>query len=71
MTERERHAADFDPRTKLPPWAAKDEEIHYRRARWWRQLNRFMAVLGLLIIGAVAALVVIGLHQGWAQNGSR
>ncbi|USW49849.1 hypothetical protein Slin15195_G031680 [Septoria linicola] len=36
----------------------RDDRI-YRKAKWWRMLNRVMSVIGLLIIGAVIALVVI------------
>ncbi|KAK5664171.1 hypothetical protein OQA88_387 [Cercophora sp. LCS_1] len=41
------------------------DESRYESARWWRNLNRFMSVIGLLIIGAVIALVVVGTRQGW------
>lgn len=41
------------------------DELQYWSARWWRNLNRIMAVVGLLVIGAVVALVVIGVRQGW------
>lgn len=35
------------------------DERTYRKAKWWRMLNRIMSVIGLLVIGAVVALVVI------------
>ncbi|KAI2612286.1 uncharacterized protein GGS25DRAFT_113587 [Hypoxylon fragiforme] len=44
------------------------DESRYQSARWWRNVNRFMSVAGLLILGAVAALVVIGVRQNWAQR---
>ena len=47
---------------------AQAEERRYQSAKWWRTLNRFMAVLGLLILGAIAALVVIGVREGWGQG---
>ncbi|KAI1489897.1 hypothetical protein F5X96DRAFT_670241 [Biscogniauxia mediterranea] len=43
------------------------DDINYQSARWWRNLNRFMAIVGLLILGAVAALVVIGVRQKWGR----
>ncbi|KAI5928795.1 hypothetical protein F4810DRAFT_25006 [Camillea tinctor] len=43
------------------------DDINYQSARWWRNLNRFMAIVGLLILGAVAALVVIGIRQKWGR----
>ncbi|KAL2258751.1 hypothetical protein VTK26DRAFT_7812 [Humicola hyalothermophila] len=44
------------------------EESRYESARWWRNLNRLMSVLGLLIIGAVIALAVVGVRQGWGSR---
>ncbi len=43
-------------------------ETRYESARWWRNLNRVMSVVGLLIIGAVVALAVVGVQQGWGQH---
>ncbi|KAL2164514.1 hypothetical protein VTH06DRAFT_3730 [Thermothelomyces fergusii] len=44
-------------------------ETRYQSARWWRNLNRVMSIIGLLIIGAVVALAVVGVRQGWGQSG--
>ncbi len=44
------------------------DEVRFQNARWWRNLNRGMAVVGLLLLGAVAALVVIGVRDGWGQG---
>ncbi|KAK0623450.1 hypothetical protein B0T14DRAFT_494930 [Immersiella caudata] len=41
------------------------DETRYESARWWRGLNRAMSIVGLLIIGAIVALVVVGFQQGW------
>ncbi len=41
------------------------DETRYESARWWRNVNRIMSVVGLLIIGAIVALVVVGVRQGW------
>ncbi|KAI9677615.1 MAG: hypothetical protein M1817_006569 [Caeruleum heppii] len=35
------------------------DEMRYANARWWRNLNRVMSVVGLFIIGAIIALVVV------------
>lgn len=43
------------------------DESRYQSARWWRTLNRFMAVFGLLIIAAVIVLVIIGVRQKWGH----
>ncbi|KAL2133963.1 hypothetical protein VTI74DRAFT_1319 [Chaetomium olivicolor] len=44
------------------------DESRYESARWWRNLNRVMSVVGLLIIGAVVALAVVGVQQGWGTQ---
>lgn len=43
-------------------------ESRYASARWWRNLNRGMSVVGLLIIGAVVALAVVGVRSGWGSR---
>ncbi|EFX00486.1 serine-rich protein [Grosmannia clavigera kw1407] len=43
------------------------DEVRFQSTRWWRTLNRCMSVLGLLILGAVIALIVVGVQQHWAQ----
>ncbi|KAI0458346.1 hypothetical protein F5B21DRAFT_500604 [Xylaria acuta] len=43
------------------------DDLRYQSARWWRNLNRYMSIIGLLILGAVAALIVIGIKQGWGK----
>ncbi|KAI1375753.1 hypothetical protein F4677DRAFT_99958 [Hypoxylon crocopeplum] len=70
MDERDRSTTEF--RASEHPEASQRRPIliddsRYQSARWWRNVNRFMAVAGLLILGAVAALVVIGVRQRWAQ----
>ncbi|KAK4163516.1 hypothetical protein QBC43DRAFT_212945 [Cladorrhinum sp. PSN259] len=44
------------------------DEKRYDSARWWRNLNRIMSIVGLLIIGAVVALAVVGVRQGWGHE---
>ncbi|KAL2201310.1 hypothetical protein P885DRAFT_26858 [Corynascus similis CBS 632.67] len=44
------------------------DEMRYQSARWWRSLNRVMSVIGLLIIGAVVALAIVGVREGWGHQ---
>ncbi|KAI9850132.1 MAG: hypothetical protein M1838_006067 [Thelocarpon superellum] len=37
-------------------------ELRYLTARWWRTVNRIMSVIGILLIGAIVALLVVALH---------
>jgi len=39
------------------------DESHYQGARWWRKLNRYMSVVGLLVIAAVVTLTILGVRQ--------
>ncbi len=41
------------------------DQSRYESARWWRNVNRIMSIVGLLVIGAIVALVVVGFKQGW------
>ncbi|KAJ3562333.1 hypothetical protein NPX13_g8602 [Xylaria arbuscula] len=43
------------------------DELSYQSARWWRHLNRYMSIFGILIIGAIIALIVVGVQQGWGK----
>ncbi|KAI9646594.1 hypothetical protein NHQ30_004589 [Ciborinia camelliae] len=41
------------------------DEARYESARWWRNLNRWMSVVGLLIIAVIIILAVEGTRKGW------
>ena len=56
------------PKSEFTPRAQPIDETRFESARWWRNLNRIMSVVGLLLLGAVIALVVIGLREGWATS---
>lgn len=40
------------------------DEAQYENARWWRNLNRLMMVVGVFIIAAIIALAVVATHTG-------
>uniref|UniRef100_A0A8H4RH05 Serine-rich protein n=1 Tax=Cudoniella acicularis TaxID=354080 RepID=A0A8H4RH05_9HELO len=44
------------------------DERRYESAKWWRNLNRWMSVVGVLIIAAVVILVVVSLKEGWTKS---
>ncbi|KAK4199050.1 hypothetical protein QBC40DRAFT_87132 [Triangularia verruculosa] len=62
----EKESAQKQPEYSYQPQAA--DERRCETVRWWRNLNRIMSVVGLLIIGAVVALAVVGVKQGWGQK---
>ncbi|KAG9239399.1 hypothetical protein BJ875DRAFT_436619 [Amylocarpus encephaloides] len=44
------------------------DEKRYENARWWRNLNRWMSLVGLLIIAAIVILVVVSIKEGWRKS---
>lgn len=44
------------------------DEKRLRSARWWRNLNRWMSVIGLIILATITTLIVIGIREGWTQS---
>ncbi|KAK0375015.1 hypothetical protein CLIM01_07619 [Colletotrichum limetticola] len=67
MAERDPRSSLLDEERDLPRRVAAVDETLFQSARWWRALNRYMSVIGLLVVGAIAALVVVGVKQGWGQ----
>lgn len=57
----------LDASSRLPTRSNLVENIAYYNTRWWRNLNRIMAVVGILIIAVIVVLVVIGIKQGWGS----
>lgn len=55
-------------REPLQRRVAPIDEASYQSARWWRHLNRYMSIFGILIIGAIIALIVVGVKQGWGKQ---
>ena len=39
-------------------------DIRYENARWWRGLNRFMCVVGVVVIAVVITLAILGTRAG-------
>ncbi|KAI1144647.1 hypothetical protein F5Y05DRAFT_34152 [Hypoxylon sp. FL0543] len=70
MDERDRSTEEFYASEGGEPPQRRHvllDDSRYQSARWWRTVNRFMAIAGLLILGAVAALIVIGVRQRWGR----
>ncbi|GKT43788.1 uncharacterized protein ColSpa_03969 [Colletotrichum spaethianum] len=67
MAERDHRSSLLGEEHDLPRRVVAIDETLFQSARWWRALNRYMSVIGLLVVGAVAALVVVGVKQGWGQ----
>lgn len=69
MIERDNSTSNLDSSNEAVNDYARQirplDEARYESARWWRQLNRIMSFLGLLIIGTIIVLVVVGVKQRW------
>ncbi|KAG6364553.1 hypothetical protein INS49_006155 [Diaporthe citri] len=71
MLERYSSISDFGVRSREHEFERHIEtvdELRHENATWWRTLNRFMSVVGLLIIGAVVGLAVAAVKKGWGRN---
>ncbi|EPE29700.1 hypothetical protein GLAREA_00860 [Glarea lozoyensis ATCC 20868] len=44
------------------------DEKRFENAKWWRNLNRWMSVVGFLIIAAIIILVVVSIKEGWRSS---
>ncbi|ETS75683.1 hypothetical protein PFICI_12627 [Pestalotiopsis fici W106-1] len=71
MVERGYSTTQFKIPETPEPLAKQTRAVDKKRflsARWWRNMNRIMSVIGLLVIGAIIALAVIGYWQNMSQS---
>ncbi|KAF3925590.1 hypothetical protein ABW21_db0204710 [Orbilia brochopaga] len=61
------HYDDSFDTESLPSFTTFEEGRRWDNARWWRNINRGLSVLGLLVIGAIIALLVVGLKARRTQ----
>lgn len=64
-SEHDRSTSNLDLRQKPSYHAPSVNETVYDSARWWRNVNRIMSIVGLLVLGAIIALIVLGVRQRW------
>ncbi|KAI9049471.1 hypothetical protein LZ554_006502 [Drepanopeziza brunnea f. sp. 'monogermtubi'] len=69
MREQDNSTSNLDEANATPNHYARQfgpmDERRYESAKWWRNLNRWMSVLGLLIMATIVTLVVVGIKQDW------
>ncbi|KAJ8064751.1 hypothetical protein OCU04_007063 [Sclerotinia nivalis] len=73
MREREDSTGDLTQPRDVEGRGANDyvrqfgplDEARYESARWWRNLNRWMSVVGLVIIVVIIVLAIEGTQKGW------
>ncbi|KAF3924985.1 hypothetical protein AA313_de0201330 [Arthrobotrys entomopaga] len=57
------HYDDSVDTESLPSFTTFEEGRRWDNARWWRNVNRILSVFGILVIGAIIALLVVGLKR--------
>ncbi|EJT81781.1 hypothetical protein GGTG_01756 [Gaeumannomyces tritici R3-111a-1] len=68
MLERDHSQSELGISESLRRQFNEADDVRYQSAKWWRNLNRGMSLVGLVIIGVVVGLVVVGIQQGWYQR---
>ncbi|KAK5056651.1 hypothetical protein LTR84_012183 [Exophiala bonariae] len=56
---------DIVAKLRLERHAQGVEELKFQNARWWRNLNRCMCAIGLVVIAVVIVLAVLGAKGAW------
>jgi hypothetical protein len=59
MQERDHSTSNLDSTNDVPNDYARQfgpmDEARYESAKWWRRLNRWMSLVGLLVLAAVVS----------------
>ncbi|KAM5353758.1 hypothetical protein ACJ41O_000408 [Fusarium nematophilum] len=64
-TERNHSTSKLAVRRDSSSQTNVEEDAVFRSAIWWRKINRGMSIIGLLVLGAIIALIVVGVKQRW------
>lgn len=56
---------DIVAKLRLERHAQGVEELKFQNARWWRNLNRWMCAVGIVVIVVVVVLAVLGAKSAW------
>jgi hypothetical protein len=71
MAERDHSTTQFGIPNSPDPMGRQAQALadsRHQSARWWRNVNRLMSVIGLLVIGAIVALAIVGFWQNMARR---
>ncbi|KAK9423900.1 hypothetical protein SUNI508_03916 [Seiridium unicorne] len=71
VVERDHSTTQFRIPETPEPFARQTRWVdnkRYQSARWWRNVNRLMSVVGLLVVGAIIALAIVGYWQNMKQS---
>ncbi|KFA52779.1 hypothetical protein S40293_00959 [Stachybotrys chartarum IBT 40293] len=67
MAERLESTSDLDVRQATVQQRSGISDSRYRGARWWRNLNRIMSLVGILLIGTAIGLIIVGIREDWGR----
>ncbi|KAH0828336.1 hypothetical protein FOPE_01479 [Fonsecaea pedrosoi] len=68
LDERERETMDILARLRFERHAAGVAELKFQNARWWRNLNRWMSAVGVIVFVLVIVLAVLGTEHKWGET---
>ncbi|OAP57721.1 hypothetical protein AYL99_08459 [Fonsecaea erecta] len=66
--EQEWESMDILARLRWERHAAGVAELKFQNARWWRNLNRWMSVVGVVVCALVVVLAVLGTKHNWGDT---
>ncbi|KIW29031.1 uncharacterized protein PV07_04880 [Cladophialophora immunda] len=68
QAEQEWESMDILARLRYERHAAGVAELKFQNARWWRNLNRWMSAVGVVVCALVVLLAVLGTKHNWGES---
>ncbi|EXJ69739.1 uncharacterized protein A1O5_06810 [Cladophialophora psammophila CBS 110553] len=68
QAEQEWESTDIIARLRYERHTAGVAELKFHNARWWRNLNRWMSAVGVVVCALVVVLAVLGTKHNWGEN---
>lgn len=66
-TERNQSTSKLEAQRNPSDQTMTEEDHVFTSAIWWRKVNRGMSIIGLLMVGAIIALIVTGVRAHWGH----
>lgn len=66
-TERNHSTSKLEVRRNPSGQTIPEEDHVFNSAIWWRKVNRGMSIIGVLMVGAIIALIVTGVRAHWGH----
>ncbi|KIX99334.1 uncharacterized protein Z520_04910 [Fonsecaea multimorphosa CBS 102226] len=68
QAEQEWESMDVLARLRYERHVAGVAELKFQNARWWRNLNRWMSAVGVVVCALVVVLAVLGTKHNWGDT---